>query len=608
MTDTCQKTLKLDPWWDAGAVWGFKQKLTAHTDEILSGNITNDHAILVDVNADNTDFWANVENDGRSVRFIAANETTTYDYHFERFDAGADRMIAWVEVTDTFTSGAVTEFYMYYGNSDATDAQNENGTYPEDYNVVWHMAEATAQLDSTSYGWDLTKNNTVGTEDEAKIGYGLTFTNAGTMSNATLGDNSYSAHTLAFWFKPEGGHEAAAGHDYLINKENSASNYLNTLLHSDFGQMVFYNTTGGVALKLDSIQTSWNDEWYHAVLTFIAGSPGTMNIYINGSLDATTDDSTAIMGAGTGQDWYVGGDPLGTADYEGMIDEVKWFQGTVLTADEVSLMYASENITLIEFGAQEGAPNTAPVWSSIDLNTVFAKENGHIKVTGNGAADVDSDALTLLCGTSSNPTPDTNDFCTSFAIPSPYTTVECAGLGAAGDGNNTVYCRLYDLEDYSDNNTWDYVADNTVPSVGTLVLDGFLLSETGNFIDESGYFFALVTDSNGMVSCEYTIDGLVWTTADFDGSYCSSGTIVISDAASYSFNIRGFDIATNTGQGTDQNYTGKGVLTNPQDIEDAELINVSWGLVNSVLLGLAFLAGTILLIILSVIVLKTFFA
>ncbi len=249
-------------------------------------------------------------------------------------------------------------------------------------------------------------------------------------------------------------------------------------------------------------------------------------------------------------------------------------------------------------------PSNPPTWDSIDLNVIYAKENGHIKVTAATVADAESDAVTLLCGTASNPTTDSNNFCTSYAIPSPYTTVECTGNGAAGDGAQTVYCRLYDGSAYSIQKTDTYTADNTDPTVAALTLDGFLLSETGNYIDDSGYFFALVTDSN-ISNCEYTLDGVAWAAATYDGSYCSAPTIVIADKVFYSFNIRATDQAYNIGYGTDLNYTGNTLLVNPENINDDEFINIGFTFATSVIIGAGVLAFFLIMLACLVFMKKT---
>ncbi len=338
--------------------YGYRKKITLATSTYLAGDVTNDHAILVVQDSGDSDFWGNVKTDGEDVRFTSADETTELKYHFENFNHTTDDMVAWVKVVDTFDSGTDIDIYMYYGYGAASDGQDENNTYTAAYTAVWHMADATTQLDSTSNGWDITKTGTVSTQDTAKIDDGCTFTSAGRFSNATLGDNSHSAFSVTGWIKLTGGHEATSGNEYLVSKESGASNYMYISWHSDFGNLRFYCTTNGVTRKLDSVKTSWAEQWYFIVCSFITGTPGTLKIYVDSVLDNTKSETIAAMGAGTSQDWNVGAAPNAINECDGVIDELKYFQGSVLSLDEIKLIYRSENQDLQSYGAEEEPPVT----------------------------------------------------------------------------------------------------------------------------------------------------------------------------------------------------------------------------------------------------------
>jgi len=67
---------------DCNADWEYKQTLDLNTSGILTNDVDNEHAILVHVDATNTDFWANSEltNDINDIRFV--QENTDLNYHF----------------------------------------------------------------------------------------------------------------------------------------------------------------------------------------------------------------------------------------------------------------------------------------------------------------------------------------------------------------------------------------------------------------------------------------------------------------------------------------------------------------------------------------------
>ena len=283
------------------------------------------------------------------------------------------------------------------------------------------------------------------------------------------------------------------------------------------------------------------------------------------------------------------------------------------------------------FGTEElPFTNTAPdlnIWQidGHDLNaampsfTYWSDEN--LTVTFR-AVDLDGDDLNfnMWYGTSANAK--TNKIVGDVNLST--TTAACdtndkAGMVCSWDWNifemaDNNYFITTEINDGTDTNTATtersfYVfTDSTAPAIGTVIFDGFIFSETGSFIDGSGYFFAQASDAYGVVSCEYTLNGSSWVSGTYDGTYCTSDTVIIINLTEYIFNIRASDAANNTGTGAwDNNYTGKGVLVNPKAIEDSELINMGWVTTNKALIGIGFAAVTILLMILAVILLRTIF-
>jgi hypothetical protein len=135
-------------WWDAN--WDYRQRLELNTEGILSSDVTNEHAILVHVDSSNTDFWENIQSNGEDVRFTNSDNSIDLNYHFE-IDTDNNDLWAWVRVPE-FDADANTIINMYYGNENAVDNQNEEGTYSSDYSAVYHLDEETGGVaeDSTN--------------------------------------------------------------------------------------------------------------------------------------------------------------------------------------------------------------------------------------------------------------------------------------------------------------------------------------------------------------------------------------------------------------------------------------------------------------------------
>lgn len=107
-------------WWNSD--WWYKQKIVLNTKALsLTGDITKDTVIFVDINSTQTSFWDGINSDGSDIRFVSGDELTEYDFHFEGFDYAGQDLNAWVEVTQDFTAAEDTNIYVYYGNSGAVD-------------------------------------------------------------------------------------------------------------------------------------------------------------------------------------------------------------------------------------------------------------------------------------------------------------------------------------------------------------------------------------------------------------------------------------------------------------------------------------------------------
>ena len=568
LTDTCTKTLKLDPWWSEGG-WGYRKKITLATSNYLSGNITNDHVIYVKQTAADTDFWNHVQSDGRDVRFAAADGSTELKFYFQRFDDGNQLMDAWVKVTDTFTSDSNVDIYMYYGNAGASDAQDAANTLTN-YLAVYHSDEGTGTTVSDKIGtysatatdsaiWD-TSTQKLGTA-------GLNPAGSYTASNATFLDTPPANLSFSFWFNP-----AVAAYKLLISKENDAPHY-------NFIE-VTYNPTSNFRYNLAYDGTDWVliteatypvGTWYHVITTW--NTSGGAILFVDGVVGVQDGTLKTVMEAGTRYNFTIGGYGGGGTIINGKMDEVK-VMNVGIDTNEAMLLYHSENGDLQTYGAEEGE-NTTPYMASIDLNATYAKQNDDIKVTASGVGDAESNNITLLCGTLANPTIDTNDFCTDFGNASPYSDVSCVGKGASGDGTKTIYCRMWDGTAYSiDQNTDTYTADNTNPSISGTIING------GNALEGINYDLNMtITESgSGLATTTYKCWSLnsseeSCTSASWD---CKTGNLIDNGSDNYGAGITGSIKDTN------ETWTCKAYATDNVGLQgtgtDIETMNETTGI------------------------------
>ena len=357
-------------WWNSS--WLRKQKLTVNTTGItLGASITDDMVVMVDVNAASSpDFWANVEADGDSVRFLSNDELTEYKFYVQEWDYVGEHMVAWVYVTDTFSDVADLDLYMYYENGAAADGEDAPNTLV-DYEAVYHADESGVGmvLDDATTGFDATVSNAlIWNAVNKKIGAGAIYTNdLYYATQGTLLDVVPANLAISFWFRIDATwNNTSAPETYFIQKENAApgQDTVQVRLQTD-GKIRVNGYDGGVNKNATTTTASWTGgTWYN----IIAGWDTTngLTIYKDGVLEASDGTATTLMANGFTTNFTIGADTITSNMIEGTIDEIRILNKT-LTADKVKLLYNSEADSLIVFGVATGE-------EAIDLN--IAKING----------------------------------------------------------------------------------------------------------------------------------------------------------------------------------------------------------------------------------------
>lgn len=360
-------------WWDNN--WDYKQKITMQTDTIgLSGNVTTDHLVLVDVNSDNSDFWTTIQNDGDDVRFANAAETTEYAYYFQDFNYTGQKMLAWVLVTDTFTSGADTEFYMYYGNAGASLGEQVS-TALANLETIYHADDfdTGTDLNSANYDYNATLSNTAAWNTATpKLGNSsIYFNNAYNAVQGTLLDVVPANFTISLWFRPDATFNEADT-DYLFDKYTVwTSDFFQSYFNAD-GTLSVYGKNGGTVHNVHTSQSSWAaNTWFYLFATW--STTYGLVVYINGDVSGSDPAATTLLSNGSAKDFYFGDDQSGISKFNGYIDEIKLYN-TDFSASDANLMYNIETGSIITFGTEESNVTTA----TPDLNMVSIEGHNSI--------------------------------------------------------------------------------------------------------------------------------------------------------------------------------------------------------------------------------------
>src|ERR1700677_1293549 len=188
-------------WWNND--WTLRKRVTIDTTP-NGGGITDPlgtPAVLVRLS--DLNFGAAKE-DGSDIRIIAADDKTPLPFHIEKFDSLMGAAFVWVKVPD-LKPGAVTTFYLYYGNQGnlTGPGASEKGTFDDDTTLVYHFSENNAPAhDASGQGNDST---TPIQSTDSLIGSGLRLggkTPVTIPNSASLAWTDGGSLTWSAWIKP----------------------------------------------------------------------------------------------------------------------------------------------------------------------------------------------------------------------------------------------------------------------------------------------------------------------------------------------------------------------------------------------------------------------
>jgi len=337
------ETLNYAPAWLSG--WKYRKKITIDHTKIDS-NLKN-FPVLVKLTSSNFDF-SKARSDGYDIRFTASDGTTLLKYERERHDSANQVAEYWVKIPSV-SSSANTEFYIYYGNSSASDGADPTNVWDSYFKAVWHMADTT---DSTANNVDGTDHNTI--QVDGKIGKARQFD--GSSSYIDFGSNSnldVLPFTHEFWVKIDSsdtdGSYLFLGNNPSCDTKNAHSIcWYNSTTNTFKVSMEQYRPSGG-ALVSNAFSA---DEWHY--LVFTRDDSNNRKIYIDGELDSSESEAETYSG-GSVTNWLIGTRfyPAYSEYYlKGIIDESR-ISNTVRSAAWIKASYYSGNDSLLTYGSEE---------------------------------------------------------------------------------------------------------------------------------------------------------------------------------------------------------------------------------------------------------------
>lgn len=328
-----------DPGWLTG--WSYRMKLTVKSD-LVDQDLTN-FPILVKL--DSTFFDFNLAGiNGEDIRFTSSDGTTLLKYEIERWSRTSAKAEIWVKLPSV--SGTVdTDFYMYYGNTGASDAQEPANVWDSNYKMVQHLEETSGPVtDSTSYGNDGTAYNGTIRDAAGKIDGADHFDGVDDCigvphdDSLNLGTGDF---TISVWVKFNAS-TASADAD-IVRKGNTVTgpkNYKLELVSSAISGVV-YDSAGTI---VTTPETYSDNNWHFAVFRRESTS---IYLYVDGNLKASAGSAgrdvsnTANMGIGSKDDYK-------DDHFNGTIDEVR-VSNTARSVAWIKASYFAMNNQLLTY-------------------------------------------------------------------------------------------------------------------------------------------------------------------------------------------------------------------------------------------------------------------
>ncbi len=359
--------------------WLYRKKITIDSSQVSSTE-SNFPILITGTNLDSS-FFSDIRSDGMDIVFTSSDGTTLLDREIVAVSTTDQTMQAWVRIP-TLSSSSDTNIYMYYGNS-GTSIANNNTTWSNSYQGVWHMESTASFPDSTG-------NGNVGTitgstvSSTSKIGSGLTFNGTNefiTISDTTDTLDMSSSFSITFWFSRT---SATPGNMRLMNKAGDSgfwkSNYNLQLLNSGDGNAEAAIATAGSDLYFTLTGVYPGTTWYKATLNY---DGSTASVYKNGVFVSSTPFSgTPLV---SDQPLYLAtGDPSNEY-FAGTMDEARVASAS-RSAGWIATEYNNQNSpsTFYSVSTKETIVTSTAVLTSAIFDTTNAQSWGNLTYTATG--------------------------------------------------------------------------------------------------------------------------------------------------------------------------------------------------------------------------------
>ncbi|MHA1969551.1 MAG: DUF2341 domain-containing protein, partial [Candidatus Hodarchaeales archaeon] len=338
------------PGW-ADTRWNYRKNITIDYSKV-SADLTN---FPVLINIFDSDLQSDAQANGNDIMFTDTSGNIL-DHEVELYkrihNSTHAHLVAWVKANLSSTQDTIIS--MYFGNPTASNQENANVVWGDNYVGVWHLTESgsgtvnefkdSSQFNNHGQGGE-GNSSFVPTKVEGKIGYGQDFNNLdGNFDLIDCGNDSslnitgYSI-TLEAWIQ----HNITPQNHYygIMNHKGWIDGY--SLWIEQLSLKLAFNLPGS-SYKLFGTSDVTTNTWHHIVATYDGAN---LRVYIDGTLDGTLPKTDAIKGTSQEQDFWIGHgdqpkDKVWSAEWEGQIDEVR-ISNITHNSDWIKTEYENQN-------------------------------------------------------------------------------------------------------------------------------------------------------------------------------------------------------------------------------------------------------------------------
>jgi len=314
--------------------WLSRELIRINHDQV-TGNLTNFPVMISIVD---TDLQSDAQADGDDILFTSEDKITKLFHEIEEYDDSDGTLVAWVNIP-SLSSIVDTDIYMYYGNSFASNQQNVQNVWDDDFIMIQHLNETSGiRTDSTQYDNDGTISGNVAHTVSGFISGADDFDGFNSVIDISTSSslNSLDTMTAEAWINADNVAADTAIISFWYSSTDRTYLWLDDLTN---GFRAWNSLNGHDEFEATSYVVPEEDEWYHIAWTI----DGTYwKLFINGVAQDSTTESLTMDDLNDG--FSVGiGERITQYDrtWDGFIDEVR-ISDVARSSDWMSTQYNNQ--------------------------------------------------------------------------------------------------------------------------------------------------------------------------------------------------------------------------------------------------------------------------